>query len=72
MKSINRGNENKCVTKIKAEGRNNKMRGQKEMKRKKNKTIREENRINSCNCVIQAVFQPGNDIFPDGQATEKK
>lgn len=48
------------------------MQGQKEMKRKKNKTIREENRINSCNCVIQAVFQPGNDIFPDGQATEKK
>lgn len=48
------------------------MRGQKEIKRKKNKTIREENRINSCNCVIQAVFQPGNDIFPDGQATEKK
>lgn len=41
-------------------------------KKKENTRIERENRINGCNCVIRAVFQPGNDIFPDGQTMEKK
>lgn len=45
----------------------------KEKKKEKGNTrIERENRINGCNCVIRAVFQPGNDIFPDGQTMEKK